>query len=55
MDEFIAARARDNRMAAEIHLAWIVEQTVQGLGLMDYFVDDSGNGPFIQKVRSLKK
>lgn len=48
MDENIY---RDNLKAAKIHLAWIVEQTVQHLGLMPYFVDASGDGPFIQEVK----
>lgn len=48
MDETVK---RDNLKAAKIHLAWIVEQTVQHLGLMDYFVDADGDGPFIQEVK----
>jgi hypothetical protein len=50
MDEYIKQIADNNRKAAKIHLAWLMEQTVQHLGLMPYFVDDKGNGPFIQEV-----
>ena len=43
--------AEDNRGAAAIHLAWIVEQAVQATGLMSYYADDNGDGPFMQHMK----
>jgi hypothetical protein len=50
MDEYIKQVADNHRKAGRIGIAWHVEQVVQSLGLMDYFVDAKGNGPFIQEV-----
>jgi hypothetical protein len=51
MDEFIAQVADNHRKAGMLGIAWKVEQTVQHLGLMDYFVDANGDGPFMQAVK----
>lgn len=51
MDEYIKRVADNHRKAGRIGIAWQVEQAVQALGLMDYFTDADGNGPFIQEVR----
>jgi len=50
MDEYIKQVADNHRAAGRLGIAWAVEQRVQALGLMDYFVDASGNGPFMQQV-----
>lgn len=52
MDEYIAQVAANHLKAGRIGIAWKVEQMVQSLGLMDYFVDANGDGPFIQEVRN---
>lgn len=51
MDEYIKQVADNHRKAGRLGIAWKVEQTVQRLGLMDYFVDEHGDGPFMQEVR----
>lgn len=51
MDEYIKQIADNHRKAGRIGIAWHVEQVVQSLGLMSYFMDESGDGPFIQEVR----
>lgn len=50
MDPDVFAR---NRIAALLFLAAKVEFTVQDMGLMDYFVDERGDGPYFQKAREL--
>ena len=50
MDAYIKMIADNQRKAGRIGIAWHVEQTVRALGLMDYFVDENGDGPFIQEV-----
>lgn len=51
MDEYIKHIADNHRKAGRIGIAWHVEQVVQSLGLMSYFVDASGDGPFIQEIK----
>ena len=51
MDEYIKQVADNHRKAGMLGIAWRVEQTVQHLGLMDYFVDYEGDGPFMQEVK----
>lgn len=51
MDEYIQHIAENHRKAGMIGIAWHVEQVVQSLGLMSYFVDASGDGPFIQEIK----
>lgn len=55
MDEFIKQVAHNHRLAARIHLAWLVEQTVQSLGTMAYHQDAVGDGPFIQTLKAIKE
>lgn len=50
MDTFIAQAARDNRLAARQFLALRVERVVNELGLMRYFLDEAGHGPYIHEV-----
>lgn len=50
MDEIIQQVAADHRKAACIHLAFLVEQTANSLGLIHHYVDENGDGPFIREI-----
>lgn len=47
----IRVAGQDHMIAARLHLAWIVEQTAQSLGLAERMADGNGDGPFIVAVR----
>lgn len=52
MDSYIKEVAENQRRAGRLGVAWAVEQAVQSLGLQSYFMDENGDGPFIQEIKN---